>query len=113
MIAKKREHKRQMKHEWPYAVKMYSNNDASLMYEDPMAAQSAPGFFNGHEFKGAKIKVEMAEKKAAPPGGWSAGGGSYGGRGGGRGGGGRGYGRGGGGRGGGGRGGYGGGYNRY
>ena len=39
--------------------------DGVVKYEDPMAAQAAPGFFDGHELKGKKMKVEMAEVKPA------------------------------------------------
>lgn len=100
--------------QWPYAVKIYRDergekkDEAVITYDDPHAAQSAPGFYDGYEFNGSKLTVEIAKSKprqegdrGAPPPPQSAGGGGYGGGGyggsGGRGGG-RGYGGGGGGR---------------
>ncbi|XRB12293.1 RRM domain-containing protein [Pseudoscourfieldia marina] len=123
VIARVRQ-KRGFKDQWPWAIKIYTDQDgqpkgdAVVTYEDPCAAQSAPGFFNGAVLNGATISVEMARTNEREPPPSSEGGGGYGGGGGGRGGGGGGGrfggGRGGGGRGGGGynggRGGYGGGY---
>lgn len=80
--------------------------DATITYEDPFAASSAPGWFDGKEFKGSKIHVSISKGKAAGAERYGGGGGGYGGRGGG---GGYGGGGGGGGYGGGGGGGYGGG----
>lgn len=83
----------------PHKVKLYSDNDGLIEYEDSSAAHAAPNFFDGHEIRGSKIKVELAEKKAPPPGfvppsrggggggGATRGGGGYGGGGGGGGGG--------------------------
>ena len=99
--------------QWPYAVKIYRDergdkkDEAVITYDDPHAAQSAPGFYDGYDFNGHKLTVEIAKSKprseggasAAPP--QSSGGRGYGGGGG--------YGGGDGGYGGGGRGGYGGG----
>ena len=119
--------------QWPHAVKIYKDesgvpkDEAVIKYDDPMAAQSAPGFYDGFELKGSKLSVSIATTKERPEeaeggggggggyggggrgGGYGGRGGGYGGRGGGRGGGG-GYDRGGGGGGyrGGGGGGYGG-----
>jgi len=47
----------------PYRIKFYGNNDCLLQYEDSHAAHAAPSFFDGTEFLGSKIKVELAEKK--------------------------------------------------
>ena len=96
--------------QWPYAVKIYKDergqnkDEAIITYDDPMAAQSAPEFYNGYELKGSKISVEIAtsKKKEEDPegdgggrggGGYGGGGGSRGGYGGGGGGGGYGGGR--------------------
>ena len=103
--------------QWPHAVKIYKDesgkpkDEAVIKYDDPMAAQSAPGFYDGFELKGSKLSVSIATSKERPEdeGGGGGGGGGYGGRGGGYGGG-RGGGRGGGGYGGRGGGGRGGGY---
>ncbi|CAL5426920.1 unnamed protein product [Camellia sinensis] len=72
--------KRGFKDQWPWNIKIYTdeqgNNkgDAVLSYEDPSAAHCAGGFYNGHDLRGYKISVAMAEKSApkAPPasGGW-------------------------------------------
>ena len=40
------------------------NGDATVTYEDPFAAMSAPKWFDGKEFKGSKIKVSMSNRKA-------------------------------------------------
>ena len=89
--------------QWPHAVKIYKDesgkpkDEAVIKYDDPMAAQSAPGFYDGFELKGSKLSVSIATSKERPEdeGGGGGGGGGYGGRGGGYGGG-RGGGRGGG-----------------
>ncbi|EPS58304.1 hypothetical protein M569_16511 [Genlisea aurea] len=79
--------KRGYKDQWPWSIKLYTDEqgknkgDAVLSYEDPSAAHSAGGFFNGHEMRGHKIKVSMAEKsapKAAPSYGSGGGGGGRG-----------------------------------
>merc|ERR1719341_277801 len=80
--------------------------ECTVTYADPSAAQSAPNWFNGKEFRGQyPLKVSMALIRAPPPGGYPTRGGGRGrgGFGGGRGGGGYGGDRGGGGGGGGGR----------
>ncbi|GJP81594.1 hypothetical protein CLOP_g11737 [Closterium sp. NIES-67] len=95
MIARIKQ-KRGYKDQWPYNVKLYTDErgqnkgDGVLTYEDPQAAHSAGGFFNGHTVRGSTIKVSMAEKSAPRPGGGGGrgGGGFRGGRGGFRGGGG-------------------------
>lgn len=85
--------KRGYKDQWPWNIKIYTDEsgknkgDAALAYEDPSAAHSAGGFYNGHELRGHKISVVMAEKsapRAAPAfnsggGGRTRGGGGYGG----------------------------------
>ena len=87
--------KRGFKDQWPYNIKIYAEHgkpkgDATVTYEDPMAAHSASSFFTGHDFQGKKITVEMAGKGAArtAPAAGGGGGGGYGGGGGGYGGGG-------------------------
>merc|ERR1719356_652006 len=70
--------------------------EATVTYDDPQAAQSAISWFDGKDFNGSTIKVQMAMVRAPPSGGYpgSRGGrgggdrgrGSFGGRGGGRGG---------------------------
>lgn len=54
--------------------------DATFSYEDPHSAPAAVKWFNGTEFKGNKIQVQLAEKKPIPE--EYAGGGGGGGRGG-------------------------------
>ncbi len=56
--------------QWPWAVKIYTDettgekkDECTITYDDPMAAQSAPGFYDGYEFKGKKISVSLATKK--------------------------------------------------
>jgi RNA-binding protein FUS len=56
--------------QWPWAVKIYSDestgknkDECTITYDDPMAAQSAPGFYDGYDFKGKKISVSLATKK--------------------------------------------------
>ncbi|GHP08346.1 hypothetical protein PPROV_000708500 [Pycnococcus provasolii] len=98
VIARVRQ-KRGFKDQWPWAIKIYTDQDgqpkgdAVVTYEDPCAAQSAPGFFNGAVLNGATISVEMARTNQREPPPSSEGGGGYGGGGGGRGGGGGGGGR--------------------
>ena len=76
--------------QWPYAVKIYRDergekkDEAVITYDDPHAAQSAPGFYDGYEFNGKKLTVEIAKSKpraesGAPPPAQSSGGGGYGG----------------------------------
>ncbi|KDD73405.1 hypothetical protein H632_c2210p0, partial [Helicosporidium sp. ATCC 50920] len=36
--------------------------DATVTYDDPFAANSAPSWFDGKEFRGKVIKVSLAEK---------------------------------------------------
>ncbi|GJP35667.1 hypothetical protein CLOM_g20184, partial [Closterium sp. NIES-68] len=77
MIARIKQ-KRGYKDQWPYNVKLYTDErgrnkgDGVLTYEDPQAAHSAGGFFNGHTVRGSTIKVSMAEKSAPRPGGGGA-----------------------------------------
>ncbi|KNC95863.1 uncharacterized protein SPPG_09570, partial [Spizellomyces punctatus DAOM BR117] len=65
--------------------------DATVTYDDPCSCDGAINWFDGKQFEGSTLKVERAEQKAPPPGGWGGGGGRGGrggrGRGGGRGGG--------------------------
>ena len=56
--------------QWPWAVKIYTDettgknkDECTITYDDPMAAQSAPGFYDGYELKGKKISVSLATKK--------------------------------------------------
>mmetsp|Transcript_23468 Transcript_23468/g.79899 ORF Transcript_23468/g.79899 Transcript_23468/m.79899 type:complete len:267 (-) Transcript_23468:1034-1834(-) len=62
--------KRGFKDQWPWSVKLYKDErgfpkgDATVSYEDPMAAHSAGEFFNGYELRGSKITVEMATRRA-------------------------------------------------
>ena len=55
--------------QWPHAVKIYRDADgrakdeAVIKYDDPMAAQSAPGFYDGHELKGKKLSVSIATSR--------------------------------------------------
>ena len=82
--------------QWPHAVKIYRDDrgapkdEAVIKYDDPMAAQSAPGFYDGHEMNGRKLSVSIATSKARPEDEDRGGGASFQDRGGG--GGGRGYG---------------------
>lgn len=41
--------------------------DATLTYSDPHAAKASINWFNGKEFQGSVITVEMATQKAPPP----------------------------------------------
>ncbi|KAL9234751.1 hypothetical protein vseg_009582 [Gypsophila vaccaria] len=65
--------KRGYKDQWPWSIKLYtdesgkSKGDGVLTYEDPSAAHAAGGFFNGHDLRGYKINVTMAEKSAPKP----------------------------------------------
>ncbi|KAI8917629.1 hypothetical protein PhCBS80983_g05495 [Powellomyces hirtus] len=70
---------------WVYRDKSTGQpkGDATVTYEDPHSCEGAINWFNGKQFEGSTIKVERAEAKAPPPGGWQS---SRGGRGGGRGG---------------------------
>jgi len=81
---KRERQKRGYPDQWPYKIKLYKpgqeGGDGVLSYEDPSAAQAAPGWFNGTELKGATIKVQMASKPPPPAGGWRGGGGGGGGR---------------------------------
>ena len=58
--------------QWPHAVKIYRDDrgapkdEAVIKYDDPMAAQSAPGFYDGHEMNGRKLSVSIATSKARP-----------------------------------------------
>merc|ERR1719167_1862067 len=61
--------------------------EATVTYDDPNAATSAIEWFDGKDFNGSTIKVQMAMIRAPPAGGYNRGGGG-GGFGGGRGGGG-------------------------
>jgi len=56
--------------QWPWAVRIYQDeqtgknkDEATITYDDPMAAQSAPGFYDGYDFNGSKITVSLATKK--------------------------------------------------
>jgi RNA-binding protein FUS len=55
--------------QWPHAVKIYRDADgnpkdeAVIKYDDPMAAQSAPGFYDGHELNGKKLSVSIATSR--------------------------------------------------
>lgn len=67
-VVARRWQKRGYPNQWPFKVNLYKDEsgkakgDATLTYEDPNAAQSAPEFFNQTEFKGVKITVEPAAK---------------------------------------------------
>ena len=69
--------------EWPHAVKIYKDesgrpkDEALITYDDPMAAQSAPGFYDGYELKGKKLQVSIATASKKKD---DDGGGGYGGR---------------------------------
>lgn len=78
---------------WMYKDKATGKpkGEATVTYDDQNAAKSAIDWFDGKDFKGFKIKVQMAQHKSN----WHGGGSRGGGRGGGGGGGGRGGGRGG------------------
>ena len=83
--------------QWPHAVKIYrdastgkAKDEAVIKYDDPMAAQSAPGFYDGHELKGKKLSVSIATSREDREGGGVARGDRAGGGGGGFAGGGRG-----------------------
>ena len=52
--------------QWPHAVKIYKDNatgankdEAVIKYDDPMAAQSAPGFYDGHVLNGKTLSVTI------------------------------------------------------
>ena len=55
--------------QWPHAVKIYKDADgrnkdeAVIKYDDPMAAQSAPGFYDGYELKGRALSVSVATSR--------------------------------------------------
>jgi RNA-binding protein FUS len=79
--------KTQKKKVWVYMDKSTNTpkGDATVTYDDPHTGEAAVDWFNGKEFLGNVIKVEMATQKAwntGGPGG-RGGGGGYGGRGGG------------------------------
>ena len=54
--------------QWPWAIKLYKNDDGTLKgdgtvsYEDPAAAQSAPDFFNGARRRGGCLGDERRTK---------------------------------------------------
>lgn len=66
-IARKRQ-KNMFKDQWPFNVKLYYDDngafkgDALVAYEDPNAALKAPEFFDGGDFFGSKISVQIARK---------------------------------------------------
>ncbi|KAG7394825.1 hypothetical protein PHYBOEH_004617 [Phytophthora boehmeriae] len=84
-IVAREKQKRGYKDQWPFKIKIYTDNDgkakgdAVLTYEDANAARTAPEFFNGSEIRGKTIKVELAGKPEPPVGGWQGGGGGGGG----------------------------------
>ncbi|KAG9416529.1 RNA-binding protein EWS [Aphanomyces cochlioides] len=86
VIAKEKQ-KRGYKDQWPWKIKIYTNDDgtskgdAVITYEDANAARTAPGFFNGSDIRGKTITVELAGKPEPPVGGWTGGQGGRGGRG--------------------------------
>ena len=41
--------------------------DATFTYEDPPSAPAAVKWFNGQDYKGGKLTVVLAEKKAPEP----------------------------------------------
>ena len=56
--------------QWPHAVKIYKDNatgankdEAVIKYDDPMAAQSAPGFYDGHVLNGKTLSVTIATSR--------------------------------------------------
>jgi RNA-binding protein FUS len=55
--------------QWPFAVKIYKDergqnkDECVITYDDPMAAQSAPGFYNGYDLKGSLLTVTIATTK--------------------------------------------------
>lgn len=71
---------------WLYKDKQtgLSKGEATVTYDDANAAQSAISWFDGKDFRGSVIKVQLATKKDNWSGG-GGGGGGVGGRGGGRG----------------------------
>ena len=68
--------------QWPHAVKIYKDADgknkdeAVIKYDDPMAAQSAPGFYDGYDMKGSKLSVSIATSREDREGGGGGGGGA-------------------------------------
>ena len=88
VVARKKQ-KRGYPDQWPYKINIYTDSsgkckgDASLTFEDPNAAQSAPGFFNDAELPnhpGFKMGVVMADVKEDDGYGGGGGGGGYGGK---------------------------------
>ena len=49
------------KDQMPHRLKLYGKDDCLLFFEEASTAHSAPNFYNGAEFKGSKIKVELAQ----------------------------------------------------
>lgn len=89
-VARKKQ-KRGYPDQWPWKINIYTDTtgkckgDATLTYEDPNAAQSAPSFFNNTALRNGEpakvMTVQMAEVKEVLParvGGQSDNGGSYG-----------------------------------
>lgn len=68
-IARKRPHnKKGFPDQWPFNIKLYFDDndvfrgDALVAYEDPNAALTAPGFYDGGELRGHTITVQVARK---------------------------------------------------
>jgi len=60
---------------WIYRDKATNEpkGDAAITYEDPVTASSAIRWFDGKDFKGNKLHVELAQPRKQPPGGWGRG----------------------------------------
>lgn len=69
-IARKKQ-KRGFPDSWPFNIRLYNDEqgkfkgDALVTYDDPNAALTAPGFFDGGEFHGSTIKVQLAKVNKA------------------------------------------------
>lgn len=67
-IARKRQ-ARGYPDQWPPNIKLYVGErgefrgDALVTYEDPNASLTAPGFYDGGDFHGSTISVQLATKK--------------------------------------------------
>jgi hypothetical protein len=52
------------KDEMPFKIKLYpGGKDCVIQYDDANASHNAPGFFDGEDWKGSKIKCSLAKKK--------------------------------------------------
>jgi RNA-binding protein FUS len=67
----RKKQKRGYPDQWPWNIRLYTDEkgafkgDATVTFEDPNAAANAPKFFDGGDFKGNTIHVEVASASQA------------------------------------------------